>query len=939
MVNEIDDWIAPNATAPNAGEVNDWIDPQQKPQGFSGKLQQAWDKGVEGPIKLPIIGTPSLIGMAKGIYETGKSALGAYPAAKKLHGLQEPTREEDYPQYYEQQRRLIKEMEHGAGAGALLVSPISPAFKTTKTISRIAETPDRLAREANAAEAASRTQSASEFGIQLSAAQAAQNETQIRYLDMASRGAYGKKAQQAAKEFIENQNKSIQEASSGIGEKLAGQRQVAGTPAEAATTVGTEVLSKVEPAIADRAATEAAAQKEYETAITAAQQKLTASKEAIQQSKVSSIEAAQRQATEAESRAQREAESASMAVNEHGRELSDVVAQRTMPIEGIREAGEIVGSNIRNQAAEAKAGYKSKYEEVAGLPGQFHAAAFEGIGTRIKGGITKNNGAVIDDVTTPLASRAIDDLNNISNLHIQNKADPFGVPNPENIVAVDLRGVDQARKRLVARYGPAQAKARATGDRSDLNAMSAIMHEFDAQVEQSIQNGLFSGDVRALAAMKEARAEFSNYAKTYRPQYAGDDVGVAMRRIIERDATPEEIGNMIVGSGVIGNQGLPVRLANRLETIFGKDSDTWGVVRQAVWQKSSQVRNAAGEIDPIRSATSIEKMARSSLGQRMFSAPEREAMLAHANGIRTLDIMAKSSPTVLEAANAKSAIKEVAAKSRFSAKEETARVSELANMETSLAKSHMENKVLSARNAFQEKFAADSIGGSQGTVFRRMVEGTATPEEISNVIFDAVGKQSSGNVVRMIHQIEKITGKDSDAIAAIKQGIWQRLTRVTEGKDQLGQQKIVQAINEYLNGNGRTIAEHLHSKEELALMRKYADAVKATVIPRGARTNSDTAPSLMASLRDRVGRYAGAIFAMLGLGIEGKIGGLAGYAVGNMLKSGVKKFSDARAAGKVQQYIEERQPQQNQRIPRITIHPIPMRALPYMPSRQRETAQ
>src|SRR5262249_44964277 len=161
------------------------------------------------------------------------------------------------------------------------------------------------------------------------------------------------------------------------------------------------------------------------------------------------------------------------------------------------------------------------------------------------------------------------------NLRFKNFADPRGMPNPENVVAINLRGVDQARKRLVARY----AAARSSQNLSDIRAMGSILNEFDSSIENAISNGLFSGDPRALQAIKAARAEYSAYAKKFRPQFAGDDVGLAMRRIIDRDATPEEIVNMIMGAGQIGKAGTPVRMAPRLEQIFGRDSDVMSAVR------------------------------------------------------------------------------------------------------------------------------------------------------------------------------------------------------------------------------------------------------------------------------------------------------------------------------------------------------------------------
>ena len=39
-------------------------------------------------------------------------------------------------------------------------------------------------------------------------------------------------------------------------------------------------------------------------------------------------------------------------------------------------------------------------------------------------------------------------------------------------------------------------------------------------------------------------------------------------------------------------------------------------------------------------------------------------------------------------------------------------------------------------------------------------------------------------------------------MAAVRQGVWQKLTQAAAGKDQPGAQKAMQAINEFLNGSG-----------------------------------------------------------------------------------------------------------------------------------------
>jgi hypothetical protein len=672
--------------------------------------------------------------------------------------------------------------------------------------------PPALPSEALANQAA-----ADEFGVKLSRGQATGSLDDTRYEDLAAREAYGKPAQDVAAPFFNQQFEDIQGAGRNIGEQVARNQAVAATPSEAASTVNAEVGGAASQA--QRARDAAAAQ------------------------------------------AVADADATRGIVRDQGQALTEAIQGGHLPIENPREAGEIVGHEVRTQAATDRQGYQDRYNQAFSLPGEFHAATFEGIGNRIQGALTlRDNSVIIDDVTTPIASRAIRDLDNISNLRIQNRADPFGAPNPENITAVDLRGVDQARKRLTAFY----RAARSSNNPADARAAGSLIDEFDNQVEGAMSNGLFSGDPQALSALQQARAAYSSYARNYRPQQAGDDVGTAMRRIIDRQATPEEIANMITGSGRLGNAGLPVRLAGRLEQVLGRNSDAWSTIRQALWQRASQVRNSVGEIDAGRSAQSIADFSGSSLGRRMFSQQELAAMRAHAQGVRGLDQLIEQSPAAQAAQQ--------------------------------------------AQTGYQQAFGGEGIGGAQQAAFRRIVEGTATPEETVQSVFNSIGGGNPGNTTRLLSSVERIAGPQSDTMAAIRQGVWQKLTQNAAGKDAPGQQKLAQSINEFLNGKGRTIAERLYSDSERALMQRYADVVKRTVIPKYARTNSDTTPALMSMLS----KYGSSIAAALGAGVEGitggfsggVLGGLAGSRVGQMIEKATGAVRDVGAAKKVSKQFD-----------------------------------
>jgi hypothetical protein len=243
----------------------------------------------------------------------------------------------------------------------------------------------------------------------------------------------------------------------------------------------------------------------------------------------------------------------------------------------------------------------------------------------------------------------------------------------------------------------------------------------------------------------------------------------------------------------------------------------------------------------------------------MFSQQELAAMRAHAQGVRGLDQLIEQSPAAQAAQR--------------------------------------------VQTGYQQMFGGEGIGGAQQAAFRRIVEGTAAPEETAQAVFNSIGGGNPGNTVRLIDAVERIAGPQSDTMAAIRQGVWQKLTQNAAGKDAPGQQKLAQSINEFLNGKGRAIAQRIYSQNELSLMQRYADVVKRTVIPKYARTNSDTTPALMSLLN----KYGSAITTTIAAGVEaatgglfhGLIGGLAGHGVANMVGKAMKNAKDVGSARKV----------------------------------------
>lgn len=300
---------------------------------------------------------------------------------------------------------------------------------------------------------------------------------------------------------------------------------------------------------------------------------------------------------------------------------SQIAGEQPM-VGSVDEAAGSVLSGVKSAAAKQRADFKGKYQDALTREGEFSDIAFRGVGDRIKVALSDgDNPVIIDDVTTPIANRAIADLDRISGLRIQNSAAPGGQPDPAQIVGVNLRGVDQARKRLVAFYQSAKGSQNA----SDARAVQRIIDGFDNEVEMAMQTGLFSGDDAALSALKAARESYRKYRQTFKPGGAGDDVGRSMERIAERDATAGEVANLLYGHSAIGERGVSARLANRMKQVFGEGSDEWSAIKQGLWMRLTSKPEGMNDFGPQAMSERIFKFVNgdgAALARQVFSPEE-----------------------------------------------------------------------------------------------------------------------------------------------------------------------------------------------------------------------------------------------------------------------------------------------------------------------------
>jgi hypothetical protein len=123
------------------------------------------------------------------------------------------------------------------------------------------------------------------------------------------------------------------------------------------------------------------------------------------------------------------------------------------------------------------------------------------------------------------------------------------------------------------------------------------------------------------------------------------------------------------------------------------------------------------------------------------------------------------------------------------------------------------------RFGFNERDDADRI-------INRVVTGEVTPQEVSNYIVGASKVGAKGVSSRLLTRLADATGNDPEALQAIRGGVWNRLSQTTEGTAAKPPAKIINDINEFLNGSGRDVATRLFTPEQQGVMRAYADTLR-----------------------------------------------------------------------------------------------------------------
>jgi hypothetical protein len=197
----------------------------------------------------------------------------------------------------------------------------------------------------------------------------------------------------------------------------------------------------------------------------------------------------------------------------------------------------------------------------------------------------------------------------------------------------------------------------------------------------------------------------------------------------------------------------------------------------------------------------------------------------------------------------------------------------------------------------------------------------ATPGQVADMLYSQAGtKTAMGTSVHLAAHLQKSLKPES--WAAVRQGMWEKLTNAGEGKVPFEAQALSQRLHEFLNESGAGLAKVLFTKAERDEMAKLA-AVYSKMIPAKGTTNPSGSATIGAKIAQKSLNHLGA---MIGYGAHGVPGAL----VGHVVQRGAAALKDARAGKEATRLFFGAQPKRA-----VTTSRIPMLLAPGAPASQR----
>ncbi|TXN73430.1 hypothetical protein [Methylobacterium sp. WL6] len=311
-------------------------------------------------------------------------------------------------------------------------------------------------------------------------------------------------------------------------------------------------------------------------------------------------------------------------------------------------------------------------------------------------------------------------------------------------------------------YEQAVARRGVTTADDDFGARSSTPHDAPfpevgeaASVRAPDVAGFPAGDTAPAEAMRNARGLFRAHKQAFAPRGPGDVAGQRLQKIVERDASPNDVVTALFGTTTGRVSSGQIQTLTRLRSAVGTDSEAWGAVQNSIVARyiSGDGRDLAGRLDYLLRGEGR------TIATQFLSDEQRR-------GLGQL----RAAISQTEAAH-------------------TAAPAWVADLE---------------RSGFDPTRIASSLFGS-------------------GVPGAKVGAMNEARAAKAF------LGADSAEWSMLRQAAVQKLTDPS-----LSAAKTVERLGAFTNGPGAGVARELFSPEELAQVRRFSGALRATILPDGS---------------------------------------------------------------------------------------------------------
>ncbi len=139
-----------------------------------------------------------------------------------------------------------------------------------------------------------------------------------------------------------------------------------------------------------------------------------------------------------------------------------------------------------------------------------------------------------------------------------------------------------------------------------------LKEQYDGFLDDAFDNALFAGDTETLDAFKAARLLRFELTQRFGKRNANDEAGRVIDKIIQTDATPQQIVNHVFGAARLGGRDVSEKVINRLKGSLGEKSQGFIALKETGFMRLT--RPAGKDFTPELSAKNIKEVFQRSPG-------------------------------------------------------------------------------------------------------------------------------------------------------------------------------------------------------------------------------------------------------------------------------------------------------------------------------------